>query len=136
LKELLSKKTAPKQKIIRTDKIVKSDDQEYIKHHVRLTDTISGLSLKYKVSAEKIKRLNKIQTDKELWTRPEIKIPIEGTIEIEINEEDNERIRDEMKRRLNNRFRRVTATRTEEEARYYLGNVTANYRKLIFVRNE
>ena len=36
-----------------------------------------------------------------------------------------------MKRRLNNRFRRVTGTKTEEEARYYLESNDYNFDRAI-----
>eukprot|EP00833_Pecoramyces_ruminatium_P006674 jgi/Orpsp1_1/1180706/evm.model.c7180000074379.1 len=46
-------------------------------HHVKNTDTIEGIALAYQVSVEKLKKVNKIYNNNDLFTREKIVIPQE-----------------------------------------------------------
>jgi len=99
--------------------IVKSQNEEFIKHNVKFTDTLSGLSLKYRVTVDEIKSTNKINKDEEMWTRFHIMIPFRGQELPQPDEKEKKKYRQDMKNRLAKRFSRATNCSTYE-ARYYL----------------
>jgi len=100
-------------------RFVKSGTEEYIKHNVIMTDTLSGLSIKYNVLVEEIKSINKLTKDEDVWTRFELLIPFKGQDVPGMDEKERKKCKQDMKNRLVKRFRRTTSC-GENEARYYL----------------
>jgi len=52
--------------------------QKFITHYVQPSDTLQGLSLRYGVPMEHIKRANKLWTSDSLFLRPTLNIPVVG----------------------------------------------------------
>ena len=119
------------QRISKDQKIEKGD--EYFTHYVKFTDTIVGLSLKYCVTVEEIKRINKIGSDKELWTRSGVKIPNKGNYIVEeLSDEEKQRIEMDLRKRLVLRFTKWTSEKvTQEEATYYLESNVWNFENAV-----
>eukprot|EP01114_Cavostelium_apophysatum_P014951 TRINITY_DN3990_c0_g1_i1.p1 TRINITY_DN3990_c0_g1~~TRINITY_DN3990_c0_g1_i1.p1 ORF type:complete len:414 (-),score=85.61 TRINITY_DN3990_c0_g1_i1:76-1317(-) len=94
--------------------------QQFFKHNVNFTDTLSGLSLRYDIPVDEIKSVNKLIRDEDLWTRFQLLIPYRGQEIPQVNEKEREKFKADMKGRLIKRFRRTHAGTTDAEAKYYL----------------
>jgi len=99
--------------------LVTENGQQYIKHIIKYTDTLRGLSLKYKVTPDEIKSANRITKDEDIWSHHVILVPYNGQLLRELNNDEKEKYRDEMRKRLVRRLMK-TAKCTEAEAVYYL----------------
>jgi len=120
MRETLHKKSKDRKFLVNKD-VIKHGDSEYFKHQVSLTDTLSGLSLKYKVSVEEIKSANKLRKQEELYTRRELLIPYRGqSLEDSLSEEERKKYNQDMKIAYIKRFRRATNSHSDSEAKYYL----------------
>jgi len=109
------------------DDVIKHEEGgNFIKHHVKMTDTVVGLSMKYKIPSDQLKKINKLTSDQQLWSRTFIKIPAEGRKQEEPSEAEKAQIQAELIRRLVRRFKRNTQSKSDEEAMYYL--TTCNFR--------
>ncbi|XP_041356213.1 lysM and putative peptidoglycan-binding domain-containing protein 1-like isoform X2 [Gigantopelta aegis] len=53
-----------------------SDGTKFIKHMVSSTDTLMGIALKYNVTVEEIKRVNKLWTNDSLFLREHLLVPL------------------------------------------------------------
>jgi len=100
--------------------LVYENGKQYIKHIVKYTDTLQGLSLKYNVTGEDIRSTNKITREEEIWSRHIILIPFNGQVLRELNEDEKEQYRNDMRKRLVRRFLKTTKCSCDAEALYYL----------------
>jgi len=100
--------------------VVVENGEKYIKHIIKYTDTLRGLSLKYQVEPEEIKSVNKLVRDEDIWSRYTVLVPYNGQMLKELNEDEKERYRDDMRRRLVRRFMRNVKCNNDSEALYYL----------------
>jgi len=109
-----------RQKLDINTKIVDQENEKFIDHTVKLTDTLRGLSIKYNVSVEEMKSLNRLSKDEDIWTRLTLKIPFRGQVVEEPTAEEKKQHKRDMKNRLIKRFYRITNCSNESEAKYYL----------------
>ncbi|KAG1695543.1 LysM and putative peptidoglycan-binding domain-containing protein 1 [Nymphon striatum] len=72
-----------------------SRPQKFIKHHVSPSDTLPGLSLKYGVSMEDIKRINKIWTNDSIFLRSSLDIPVPNNSTNELCSDTNGHLSDQ-----------------------------------------
>jgi len=100
--------------------VVVENGEKYIQHIIKYTDTLRGLSLKYQVEPEEIKSVNKIVRDEDIWSRYTVLVPYNGQTLKELDEDEKERYRDEMRKRLVRRFMRNVKCNNDSEALYYL----------------
>lgn len=100
--------------------LVEINDRKYLKHYVVHTDTIGGLSIKYGVKVEDIKSVNKLVKEQDMWSKHFVLIPYHGQRVMEMNQEEKEKLRNDMRRRMIVRFRKATKCRCDSEAVYYL----------------
>jgi len=107
--------------------IVVENGQQYIKHIVKYTDTFRGLVLKYNVLAEEIKSTNKIVRDEDIWSHHTLLIPFNGQTIKELNADEKEQYRNEMRKRLVRRFVKTTKCSCDSEALYYLQITSFNF---------
>lgn len=101
------------------ERFVKASEQTFIKHNVSMTDTLSGLSIRYNVQVDEIKSANKLTKDEDIWTRFQILIPFRGQEVKDLDVKDKKQWKKDMKARLIKRFRR-NAGCGDNEAKYYL----------------
>ena len=86
-------------------------------HIILEGDTLSGLSIKYKVSSSKIKEVNRLFSDR-IHERTALKIPIAHTPTF--SERETSGLENMLRARLVSRFRRKTGITSTQEALYYL----------------
>jgi len=98
----------------------------YYTHIILEGDTLSGLSIKYKVSASQIKEVNHLFHDR-IHERTALKIPINHTPTF--SERETMGLEELLKTRLVSRFRRKTSIKTTQEALYYLEEANMDIEK-------
>lgn len=111
--------------------IVYQNDEPFIKHHVKMTDTLNGLSLKYQIPIEDLKNVNNIRgNEKEIFTRSILLIPFKGQEIQQPSIEETKQQKEQMKRRLITKFSYEHKVKANE-ATYYLELCNWNYEDAI-----
>jgi len=85
--------------------------------------------LKYHISAEKIKKINRLTTDKDLWTRCFINIPVNNE-NSGINFSEKKKSEIDTHKSLVSQFQRTTKCE-REEAQFYLEENNFNFENAI-----
>ncbi|XP_066936043.1 lysM and putative peptidoglycan-binding domain-containing protein 1-like [Clytia hemisphaerica] len=67
-------------------RIMTEIDTNLIKHQLQPTDTLQGLAIKYGVTVEKLKRLNKLWSNESMMAKDFILIPFQDKIHKDMNE--------------------------------------------------
>jgi len=111
---------SPKQKKMNNnEEIPEEDTEKYYIHVVKDTDTLVGISLKYKCPVDVIKRTNKLTFDEMLWVKKKIYIPKgdrnKGIMIIE--EKESEALK---RSRLRSQFAKETECKEKIEMDIYL----------------
>ncbi|PRP80119.1 hypothetical protein PROFUN_12202 [Planoprotostelium fungivorum] len=115
---------------IKVDKnVISLGGRSFLRHHVKKTDTLLGLSIRYKVKPEDLRSVNKVNRDAELYTRGHLLIPFHGQ---DIEDPDEKSEMDEKKaemRRLIRKFQREFKCHSESEAQFYLEESRYDYER-------
>jgi len=96
----------------------------YYTHIILEGDTLSGLAIKYRVSASEIKEVNHMYSDR-IHERTALRIPVRHTPTF--SEAEAAGLEALLRNRLVNRFRRKTGMKSSSEALYYLENANMDF---------
>eukprot|EP01129_Flabellula_baltica_P001772 TRINITY_DN1168_c0_g1_i5.p1 TRINITY_DN1168_c0_g1~~TRINITY_DN1168_c0_g1_i5.p1 ORF type:complete len:388 (-),score=80.80 TRINITY_DN1168_c0_g1_i5:2166-3329(-) len=103
--------------VVDKDQVDINGESDYISHYVSSTDTLPGLALHYGVSVKKLKSINKIRQNNELYSFYKITIPKKSDeLLVVIDHEDQS---DKIKRMMINKFMSRNKV-PREVALYYL----------------
>jgi hypothetical protein len=91
--------------------------------------------LKYRVSSDEIKTVNRLVNDDSLFTRHFILVPFKGQSVDKLSPEEKEKAKEQMKQQLILRFARQTKCKAAE-AKFYLEANRYNFENALKDRNE
>jgi len=107
--------------------VIKVGDRQFLRHHVKNTDTLSGLSIRYKVKAEDVRSVNKLSRDGDLCTRGYVMIPYYGQEIEKIDAHSEMEEKKQEMRRMIKRFHREFKCQSDSEAQFYLEDKMYDY---------
>eukprot|EP01117_Protostelium_nocturnum_P007437 TRINITY_DN2659_c0_g1_i1.p1 TRINITY_DN2659_c0_g1~~TRINITY_DN2659_c0_g1_i1.p1 ORF type:complete len:367 (+),score=143.14 TRINITY_DN2659_c0_g1_i1:102-1202(+) len=107
--------------------IEKMGEKEFLKHVVKSTDTLVGLSVKYDVKTDDIKYFNRLVKDSDLFTKPVVLIPYKGQKITHPNKRTELDERKQEMKRMVKRFHKQTGCELEAEAKFYLDDSNFDY---------
>jgi len=126
--QLLVPSPTPKKKGDKSDK-KEADDPDYYKHIVEDGETLVGLSLKYSIHASELRRINKLSSDLQIYSKKFIYIPktpenVHLLAPKSTKSSDNKPL-------LLRVFQRKTGVTSQDEARYYMDEAEYNVDKAV-----